>query len=136
MIKKPWRRILIEEAEDRGKRAEQNAIEYTAKRVAKIHKATELKKRLINHLREKPEQIFGSDDIYIRTKNHLLAHDVSKELGIELKRTAERDGFNFKAEYEGIKVCVFGMQTIPHCKIVPHKEMREVTIYETVCNEE
>lgn len=128
-----WRQKLIDETDKDMKKAIQRTRNYATQEIAKITQTAEIRKRLIKCLREKPEMIFGSDGIYIRTKNHLLVHDVAKELNIKLERTAESDGFNFKSEYEGVRINVFGMQTIPHCKIVPHKEMQEITIYETVC---
>lgn len=134
-LRKTWQEKLTEEAEEESTRAQQRTVENTVKGITQIQKTLKLKKRLINKLREKPANIFGNIYIYIRTKNYKLAHDVAKELGIKLERTAGGDGFNYNGKYEGISICVYGMQTVPNCKIVSHKEMREITIYETVCNE-
>lgn len=130
-----WQEKQIEKAEEHRDREITRQAEYYRKQVEAIRRACDLKVRLIKALRKEPSDIFGDNRVFIRTDNHLLVHDVSKELGIELKRKAESDGFNFTGEYEGIPVRVYGMQTVPHCKIVTRKEMQEVTIYEEVCNE-
>lgn len=128
-----WRARLINEAEETAKRATQNEMESHTKNLAKIQKALQLKRRLIKVLREEPTWVVGNAIIMIRSENHKLAHDVAKELHIKLDKTAQGDGFNYKCNYNGTHIVVYGAREAVNCKITSHKETREITIYEQVC---
>jgi hypothetical protein len=125
---------MIEEVEREVEKNKLSVLEATCKSVEKIKKVADIKKRIIGVLREEPEYIFGTTFIFIKSKNHLLAHDISKELEIELKRSAE-DTFHFRGEYNGIDICLYGAEEVLGCKIIPKKVMKEVTEYEVVCPE-
>jgi hypothetical protein len=131
-----WQQKLIDTAEVRATSDAEGLKLYIERQTAIIQKTLEIKKRIIAALREEPDDLFGSRNIFIRTQNHELVHDIVRTLGIKLDRTAEVDGFNFKGEYKGITVCVYGMQKVPHCKIVSKKVRKTVIVYETVCNQE
>lgn len=131
-----WQEQQIEKAMEQTEREQIRTMANAEKRCDRLMEAYKLKKQIILALREEPLGMFGDDCVYIRTENHELVHDVSKALRIKLKRTAQSDGFNFTAKIGDIRICVYGMKEVPHCKIVAHKVMQEVTKYETVCNEE
>lgn len=130
-----WQQQLVEEAMERTERAQERTMVNAEKTCQKLMETYKIKKQIILALREEPNSIFGETSVYIKTKNHELVHDVSKTLRIKLKRTAQADGFNFIAKIGDISICVYGMQEVPHCKIVAHKVMQEVIEYEAVCNE-
>jgi len=132
---KSWREKMIEEVEREVEKNKLGVFEETCKAVEKIKKAAEIKKRIIGVLREEPYSVFGTTGVYVNSKNHLLVHDIAKELGIELKRSAENT-FHFRGKYDGIDICLYGAEEVLGCKIVPKKVMKEVTEYEVVCPDE
>lgn len=126
-----WRKHLLKEARTTLSYAVSNAT----KRIDTIQKAYQIKKQIIEALREKPKTIFGEDHIWVQTKNTKLVHDVTKALNIKFERTSKHDGFNFNGTHNGIRICIYGMEKVAGCRIVPKKIMVEKTIYETICNE-
>jgi len=132
---KSWREKRIEEIDSSIEKEKLQALNTFVKTVARIDEVAKLKKRIVDVLREEPEWVFGAvDSLFIKSKNHLLAHDIAKELGIELKRTGE-DSFHYRGEYNGMNICLYGAEEVFGCKIVPKKVMKEVTEYEVVCPE-
>jgi hypothetical protein len=129
-----WQEKLIEEAEEKARRGVEEARNFYDRTIGETYRTLEIKKKIIAALREEPKFIMGRTDILIQTDNHELVHDVARTLGIKLERSAELDGFNFRGEFEGIDINVYGMQEVPHCKIVPKKKRKTVIVYETVCN--
>lgn len=130
---KSWQEKAIEEAQRKGVKAIQDAKKFLEKEIERTNLTTQIKSRIIKCLREKPLYILGTGSILIRSKNHKLAHDVVKELGITLKKVTEVDGFNYKGEYKGVRITVYGAKQAANCKIVSHDELRKITIYESVC---
>jgi len=124
---KNWREKAIEEAERQATKSIQDSKKALRSVIKKTLLVKQVKFRIIECLRE------NTDIIMIRSKNHKLAHDVAKELNITLKKTPEYDGFNYKGEYKGIRITVYGIEEAVKCKVESHKEMREVTVYESVC---
>ena len=131
-----WQEQLIKEAERNATKSLDRTMGDAEERCAKLMEVYRIKKRVVLALREEPLSLFGDLSIYMKTENHKLVHDVTKALGMKLERSAQADGFNFTGKYKDIPICVYGMSEVPGCKIVANKVMQEVTIYETVCNEE
>jgi len=130
---KDWKEKAILETQRELTQSILNAEKELGKEIRKMGLTAQIKVRVINCLRKKPVYILGTTSILVRSDNHKLAHDVAKELGITLKKVAESDGFNYKGEYKGISIIIYGMKQAAKCRVVSHKELREVDVYETVC---
>jgi hypothetical protein len=133
MVEK-WRTDLMNKAKSEAEIAIESEQRDYEKKKAKIWRVYDLKLGAIASLRERPDMMFGSTAMFVRTSDHKLVHDISKALGVRLDRSADRDGFSFKGTVDEVSIIVYGVDTVPHCRIVPHKKMVEVTEYETVCN--
>lgn len=133
MIEK-WREKLLEEAKSVREIAVKRIRERVEERVDRVNKVYDVKIKIIERLRTEPDNVFGNDAIFVRTDNHLLVHDVARALDMKLDRSAENNGFNFKGVLGDVEVCVYGIQEVPHCRIISKKAMKEITTYEVVCN--
>lgn len=131
---KSWQEKLIEDIDKEELKAGQRALSGYMDMLEKIRKTSELKKRMVGVLREKPLWFFGDTAVYIKTNNNLLAHDIVKELRIRLERVAGGDGFNYNGSYDGVNICVYGVEAVAGCRVVKKKVMKEVTEFEVVCN--
>jgi len=133
MVEK-WRLELEREAINaRGLALGRFQREYKEK-TRDAYKTLELKLRIIDTLRTEPESVFGDTSVFVRTEDHLLVHDVAKALNVKLDRTADDNGFQFAAEVGNISVRVYGVQNVPHCRIVPKIVRKSITVYTAICN--
>jgi len=132
-IMEEWRQKLYDEAEQEADAHIAAVKQRLDKAEEEALRVLEVKHKIIAALREEPKALFGSTGIYVRSENYLVAHDVAKELGIKLDRTAESDGFNYKGNYKGVSICIYGAQKAANCIIVPKKVLKEEIVYETIC---
>ena len=128
--------------EESLKYAEQSYVERCislrnrlTKDVDALLKVWGIKKKIIPNLREKPNSIFSNTThLFVKSENPLLAHDVSRTLGITLEKVPESDGFNYKGKYRDVNVTVYGAQEAFGCKIKFKEVMEKRKVYVMDCN--
>jgi hypothetical protein len=132
----------VEELKDQSEH-EQNALVELETRHTKerldIIKGYAMLKKIIQETNLKYEHCWVSgSSVYINSEDFHLAHNISKILKVELKRGVDGSGANYKTTIDGIHFDIYGMTSIPHCKLVKETITETVTrdVYKLDCSGE